>query len=369
MFWLNWDFTLIAVAVTPFLLLFVSRFKKAVKAGNAGGPQGAKRDRRRSPAGSRVDAGRQSLRPGEAPKRSCSSVVSQATVGAALKARSVKALLSPVVTVAVAICTAIVLWRGAALILAGTMTVGELTVYLAYLTRFFKPVKDLATTTNAIAQAAVGVERVRASSTPTPSFPRSPTVSSPKPSTAPSSFDHVAFGYDPANPILTDVSPHHRARRVRRHRRPHRRRQIHRRQPDPALLRRSIRYASASMATTSATTSSSTSATRSATSCRTPSSSAAPSSRTSPSAAPAPPRKRSSPPRSSPTPTSSSRKMPLGYDTPVGERGSRSPAASASASASPASWFATAPSCCSTSPPPPSTANPRNSSSTPSKSS
>ena len=31
MFWLNWDFALIAVAVTPFLLLFVSRFKKAVK--------------------------------------------------------------------------------------------------------------------------------------------------------------------------------------------------------------------------------------------------------------------------------------------------------------------------------------------------
>jgi subfamily B ATP-binding cassette protein MsbA len=31
MFWLNWDFTLIAVAVTPFLLLFVMRFKKAVK--------------------------------------------------------------------------------------------------------------------------------------------------------------------------------------------------------------------------------------------------------------------------------------------------------------------------------------------------
>ena len=31
MFWLNWDFTLIAVGVTPFLLLFVSRFKKAVK--------------------------------------------------------------------------------------------------------------------------------------------------------------------------------------------------------------------------------------------------------------------------------------------------------------------------------------------------
>ncbi|MGZ5182718.1 MAG: ABC transporter transmembrane domain-containing protein [Ramlibacter sp.] len=31
MFWLNWDFTLIAVGVTPFMLLMVSRFKKAVK--------------------------------------------------------------------------------------------------------------------------------------------------------------------------------------------------------------------------------------------------------------------------------------------------------------------------------------------------
>jgi subfamily B ATP-binding cassette protein MsbA len=31
MFWLNWDFTLIVVAVTPFMLFFMSRFKKAVK--------------------------------------------------------------------------------------------------------------------------------------------------------------------------------------------------------------------------------------------------------------------------------------------------------------------------------------------------
>src|SRR5271166_5501495 len=31
MFWLDWDFTLIAIGVTPFLLLFVMRFKKAVK--------------------------------------------------------------------------------------------------------------------------------------------------------------------------------------------------------------------------------------------------------------------------------------------------------------------------------------------------
>ena len=37
MFWLNWDFALVAVGVTPFLLLFVARFKKAVKKAHARG--------------------------------------------------------------------------------------------------------------------------------------------------------------------------------------------------------------------------------------------------------------------------------------------------------------------------------------------
>ena len=41
------------------------------------------------------------------------------------------------------------------------MTVGALTVFLAYLSKFFKPVQDLAKMTNTIAQAAVGLERVR----------------------------------------------------------------------------------------------------------------------------------------------------------------------------------------------------------------
>ena len=63
--------------------------------------------------------------------------------------------------VVVALCTAFVLWRGTALILAGVMTVGALTVFLAYLSKFFKPVQDLAKMTNTIAQTAVGLERIQ----------------------------------------------------------------------------------------------------------------------------------------------------------------------------------------------------------------
>ncbi len=205
MFMLNWDFTLIAVAVTPFLLLFVSRFKKAVKA--------ATKEVRKEQSAivATVQQGLESMQVVKAfgqekAEEEMLAAVSQATVAAALKARSVKALLSPVVTVVVALCTAMVLWRGAALILAGSMTVGSLTVYLAYLSRFFKPVKDLATTTNAIAQVTVGVERVREILDTDAVIPQKPDAIEPTTLKGEIAFEHVAFSYESDAPILTDVS-------------------------------------------------------------------------------------------------------------------------------------------------------------------
>ena len=205
MFWLNWDFTLIAVAVTPFLLLFVSRFKKAVKTATH------EVRKEQSQIVAVAQQGLESMQVVKAfgqekTEEKLLHNVSEATVEAALKARSIKALLSPVVNITVAICTAVVLWRGAILILAGTMTVGELTVYLAYLARFFKPVKDLATTTNAVAQVTVGVERVRTILDADLIIPDDPNGLEPETLTGEIEFDHIAFGYDPAHPVLTDLS-------------------------------------------------------------------------------------------------------------------------------------------------------------------
>ena len=205
MLWLNWDFTLIAVGVTPFLLFFVSRFKKAVKK--------ATHQVRKEQADivAVVQQGLESMQAVKAFGRQDMEEqelgkVSHATVDAALKARSIKALLSPVVTVTVAVCTAIVLWRGAYLILAGIMTVGALTVYLSYLSKFFKPVKDLATTTNAIAQAAVGVDRIRAVLDTDTIIPEKGNAIEAPPVRGQVVFEHVAFAYDVKNPVLLDVS-------------------------------------------------------------------------------------------------------------------------------------------------------------------
>jgi ABC-type multidrug transport system fused ATPase/permease subunit len=204
MFWLNWDFTLIAVGVTPFLLLFVSRFKKAVKKATH------EVRKQQSEIVAVVQQDLESIQSVKAFGRQDTeqkqlAVVSKATVDAALKARSIKSLLSPVVTVTVAVCTALVLWRGAYLILAEVMTVGALTVYLSYLSKFFKPVKDLATTTNAIAQAAVGVERVRAILDTDTVIPEKSDAIEAPPVRGEIEFEHVAFAYDVKDPVLQDV--------------------------------------------------------------------------------------------------------------------------------------------------------------------
>jgi ABC-type multidrug transport system fused ATPase/permease subunit len=205
MFWLNWDFALIAVGVTPFLLLFVSRFKKAVK--NA--THAVRKEQaeivsvmQQGLESERVIKafGRQDLAEAEL------KTVSDAAASAALKARRVKSLLSPIVGITVAFCTAIVLWRGSALVLSGVMTVGALTVFLSYLNKFFKPVSDLAKMTNSIAQAAVGVERVQAILGDDSILPEHPNAREFETVRGQIEFEHVAFGYNASSPVLRDVS-------------------------------------------------------------------------------------------------------------------------------------------------------------------
>jgi ABC-type multidrug transport system fused ATPase/permease subunit len=204
MFFLNWEFTLVAVGITPVLLLLASRFKKEVKKST----HEVRKQQSNIVAVVQQDLesirvvtafGRQELEQQEL------ATVSLATVAAALKARQVKALLSPIVNIIISFCVAYVLWRGSRLILDGGMTAGDLTVFLSYLASFFKPVKDLASMNNSIAQTAVAVERIQTildadAILPESAKPREQQIR------GEIVFDHVAFAYDPSSPVLRDVS-------------------------------------------------------------------------------------------------------------------------------------------------------------------
>jgi subfamily B ATP-binding cassette protein MsbA len=205
MFWLNWAFTLLVVAIAPFLLLFVTRFRRSVKK--------ATREvrRRESDVVAVVQTGLESIRTVQAfnaqeVEMARLAEAGRATVNAALSARRVKSLLSPIIGIIVALCTALVLWRGTGLILAGTMTVGSLTVFLAYLARFFKPVQDLAKMTNAVAQTNVGLERIKSILDIEISAEERPDAREPETFKGAIAFEHVAFSYTPEKPLLRDVT-------------------------------------------------------------------------------------------------------------------------------------------------------------------
>jgi ABC-type multidrug transport system fused ATPase/permease subunit len=205
MFVLRWDFALIALTVMPFLAYFVFRVNSLIK--------NATREvrTRQSDLISTLQQGLEGIEVVQAFDRQDLEEehlvrASNDTVVAWLKARKVSSLLSPVVGLAVAMCTGLVLWRGADLILTGVTTVGTLTVFLAYLAKFFQPVRDMAVMTNSLAAVSVAFERIRAILDADYVVPERPNAICPPPLVGEITFEHVAFGYDPEVPVLRDIT-------------------------------------------------------------------------------------------------------------------------------------------------------------------
>jgi ABC-type multidrug transport system fused ATPase/permease subunit len=205
MFSLNWSFTLIALAVVPLVVLFAIRLRAAIKQ--------ATRDvrLRQSELVGIVQEGLGSIRVVKAFaqgrfERERLGAKSLESVHAALHARRVRSLLGPVVTGLVAIGTAGVLWFGARLVLEGAMTAGALVVFITYLGKLFRPIQNLARASTNIAQAAVGLERVRAVLDADDRLPRSPNVRRLNTVEGRVEFKRVTFGYDPTRPVLQDIS-------------------------------------------------------------------------------------------------------------------------------------------------------------------
>ncbi|WP_077002903.1 ABC transporter ATP-binding protein [Variovorax sp. KK3] len=205
MVWLDWDFTLIALAAMPLLIFFVFRLKRVMKT--------VSREvrARQSDIMAVVQEGLGSVRTIKAFGRqdleaARMAAASRASTDAALKARKLKSVLSPAVALVVALCTGVVLWKGTALVVAGTMTIGALTVYLAYLGKFFKPVKDLASMASTIAQTHVALERIQKVLDADEIVREKADARSLQQARGELAFDRVVFGYSSAAPVLDGVS-------------------------------------------------------------------------------------------------------------------------------------------------------------------
>jgi subfamily B ATP-binding cassette protein MsbA len=160
MFYLDWRFTVLALSVTPALFIVVYGFTRQIKQASravrkkegeiASVAQEVLSSMRVVKAFSREDYEQERF-----------EQQSLATVETALQARALKAKLAPAVEVIVAIGTALVLWFGVRLVLQGEITTGSLLVFLLYIGKMYKPMRELSKMTDTISKTAVGYERVR----------------------------------------------------------------------------------------------------------------------------------------------------------------------------------------------------------------
>ena len=141
MFWLNWQFTLIALSVVPVLFAMVYLYTRRIKK--------ASREVRKKEGEitSVVEEVLSSIRVVKAFAREDYEVKrleqeSLEAIEISLRARSLKAKLTPLVGIVVAVGTGLVLWFGARLVMNGGLTAGSLVVFILYLGKMYKPMRS-----------------------------------------------------------------------------------------------------------------------------------------------------------------------------------------------------------------------------------
>jgi len=205
MFYLNWEFTLIALLVAPGLFLVVYHYTHRIKK--------ASRAMRRQEGEvvSVLEEVLSSIRVVKAFAREDYEQKrfeeeSRASVEKALQARNIKAKLPPIVEIIVACGTCLVLWYGARLVLTGGLTSGELLVFLLYLGKMYKPMRELSKMTDTISKASVGWERIREVLENEMQVRDLPGAKQAPQFKGKIEFDQVSFSYSEKQPVLKDLS-------------------------------------------------------------------------------------------------------------------------------------------------------------------
>lgn len=205
MFVLDWRFTLISLSVAPVLFIVIHNFTHRIKK--------ASREVRQKEGEivSVIQEVFSSIRVVKAFARERYEekrleAESLESVQIALRARVYKALLSPSVDIIVAAGTCLVLWYGARLVMVGRLNPGDLIVFLLYLGKMYKPMRDLAKMTDTTSKAAVGYERIKEVLDTDQDVRNLPGARHAPPLKGLIEFHHVNFSYDGERAALNDIT-------------------------------------------------------------------------------------------------------------------------------------------------------------------
>jgi ABC-type multidrug transport system fused ATPase/permease subunit len=203
MLWMDWQLTLVALAVIPALMLTTGKFSRELK--------GATRKQRRR-EGKIADILAETISTAkviqafgrENHEESRFSRESGSTLKAGIVATRLEYRLNLVVQTIIGVGTALVFWFGVQRVQSGVLTPGDLLVFGAYLTTLYKPIRKLASFSGRIAKATACGERVVDTLEIEPEIRDAPDAVQAPRFGGEIVFDAVAFGYRDGDPVLRD---------------------------------------------------------------------------------------------------------------------------------------------------------------------
>jgi ATP-binding cassette subfamily B protein/subfamily B ATP-binding cassette protein MsbA len=123
-----------------------------------------------------------------------------------LRLYNLQTLYSGVVNVVIALGTALVVWVGARHALAGTLSVGDLVIFTAYLASLYGPINTISQTLGMIEGGKAGLMRVHEILAIERDLPEGKRVVPANGIRGEITFEDVAFGYTPGQPVLRGIN-------------------------------------------------------------------------------------------------------------------------------------------------------------------
>ena len=159
MFWMHWELAVIAIAVIPLFLFFTAKLSHLIR-------HEVKEQRQRE--GAMAATAAESLGSIKVVQAlSLQAILGETflehnyySLSASVRSQKLSAALERLVELMVGIATALVLWRGVQLVLGQVLTPGDLLVFVNYMRIAFKPMRQLAKYTGQIAKATASGERI-----------------------------------------------------------------------------------------------------------------------------------------------------------------------------------------------------------------
>ncbi len=195
----------IALAVTPLLFLAITRLTSRIH-GHAASSKEAE-----SELYSRAETVIGAVKLVQAYGREARAVEdfrlgSERSLALTLRLYSAETVFILIVDTILASGTALLVWLGASRVLEGTLTIGGLTIFLAYLRDMYRPMQSVAGNLKEIASSRAGLDRVFAVLDVQPDIQDAPGARELAVARGEVALENVSFAYEAGSPVLQDVS-------------------------------------------------------------------------------------------------------------------------------------------------------------------